>query len=66
MNEQALKLLIELINSSFTPFVPSEIDGDLSCVFCGGWLTVNSDLAHEIDCFYVQAKKLVKSVNNGT
>lgn len=58
--DQALKLWLDFFLDVGDPFVPSEIDGDLSCFFCGSYSAVSRELVeHEKDCIFVRARDLM-------
>jgi len=58
MNE-ALELWKRLLlEPGWSPLIPSEVDGSLSCFFCGA--SDDEDQAHARDCIYVAALDLVR------
>lgn len=58
--DSALDLWKRLIlTPGWSPFVPSEIDGSLSCFFCSA--SPDEDQAHMRGCIYVAASGLIKA-----
>lgn len=53
----AIEVLKELVD--VPPDIPSEVDGSLSCFFCGGYCRPLGECEHEPDCLYVRAKEIV-------
>ena len=58
-NDKALVLLSAIVENGCRS--ASEIDGDLSCFFCGGWENIGSDeIKHDEDCPYILAKRYLE------
>ena len=58
IDETPKDLLIELI-MGHDPGVPSEIDGQIHCYYCGEWQAGTEVKQHADGCIYVRAKKYV-------
>lgn len=59
--ELALQLWVEWFRKGGDPLHASEVDGDLSCFFCGGYALDRDSQEHDPECIWLRAKQLVKN-----